>query len=327
MKKSFFKKVLKIFSYLCFLIIASLTLFEVCFRLQVIDFYKTELDALNIEGKKKESQPTVLIIGDSFSAHPNSYVQKLREHYPSVHFVNAAVPGTGILEHKLIFSNRMKRYEPQYLIYQFYVGNDLTDIEHPINFKELSIYRNIYWLLSERFLCLKYINRKLAVVQLNPSTKTLREKPFSVENYNKRVITYFHADPNHLNGAVMLQEKQKNIYLEWKNKFSELIANVPDSVIISLIVVPHCAQVSKKYTQEMQLLGAHLTENINVSQYPLLEKITQDFPNVKVLNPLPGFQKLEERGMPLFYNNDPHLNPDGQSQLANFLMQNLSFED
>src|SRR5690606_32098707 len=109
----------------------------------------------------------VLIFGDSFTAHPDSYVKYLNSGYTSI---NCAIPGTGIRQHALIFSKRIDEYKPKAIIYQFYVGNDLLDLYHPINFSELSFLRNLYWKISEHMLILQYINYKLAF--LNPKNQS-----------------------------------------------------------------------------------------------------------------------------------------------------------
>ncbi len=62
-------------------------------------FYKTELENLNTEIDPKKKN--ILVIGDSFSAHPASYVKQLTENFIQYNFINASVPGTGIMQHEL----------------------------------------------------------------------------------------------------------------------------------------------------------------------------------------------------------------------------------
>lgn len=312
------KKYAKHFLYLLFFSFACLLIIELSFRYQVIDFYKSELKGLNTPEQLNNKKNNILIFGDSFSAHPFSYVQFLDSSY---NYVNCAIPGTGIKQHSLIIPKRIKQYQPKAIIYQFYVGNDLLDIKHPINYSELSFLRNVYWWLSEHFLFLQYINYKLAY--LNPKNQSfieLKENVFSKKSYNQRVKTYFKASPFYLNHTILLNdEATRLIYAEWKDHFRELFNN---NIPIYLLVIPHNAQINKTYYERNVSIGAILSDSIQKENYPLIEKMKKDLPYIKIINPLPYFQHLENNDS-LYYENDPHLTLWGQKKLALFVNKEL----
>jgi hypothetical protein len=309
-----------------FLGISTLLLLELCFRFQVIEFYKSELDGLNPSSEIVSEKENILVFGDSFSAHPNSYVQFLRDEIPEYNFINSAIPGTGIKEHKLIVQKRIRQFKPKHIIYQFYVGNDLTDISHPVNFKTLSVFRNFYWLLSERILVVQYINYRLA--RLKPNKQSLEEihkDEFSVDSYNKRVCTYIKGDPEFLSNTITLQGHERTLFHQWKNVFSDFLACIPDSVGMTIIVIPDGVQVSELYVERMRLLGAKFSAGINTVNYPLVTEIQKEFPELLIINPLEEFQNDEKNGKQLFYNNDPHMTFYGHKLLGKIILDQTSF--
>jgi len=310
------KKYLKNFSYLLFLVLISISILELCFRYQIIDFYKAELKGLNSEQELNSTKNNVLVFGDSFSAHPNSYVAFLRNAFPELNFINSSVPGTGIKQHQLLFKKRINHFNPKAIIYQFYVGNDFTDIKHPINYSENSFLKNIYWKLSENLLVLQYINFKLAFLNnKNQKIEKLQETQFSVDLYNNRVKSYFRSDPQALSNTILLKNKIYPVYKYWKTQLLTLSEITEDSIPIHLVLVPHNAQINDTYLKRNTKLGASIDASILVSEYPLLKKIKTDFRSWNIINPLEKFRELSNTDS-LYYQNDPHLTLWGQQKLG-----------
>ena len=318
-----FKKYLNRFLYFLFFIAICTAILECCFRYQIIDFYQAELNGLNTQEQLVSNKKNVLIFGDSFSAHPNSYVEQLRSSFPHLNFVNSSIPGTGIKQHELIFKKRIRQFKPKAIIYQFYVGNDFMDIEHPVNYQTNGFIRNLYWQLSEKILFLQYFNFKLAFLNTNNQPiETLQEPAFSIEQYNKRVKTYFNANPALLSNTIMLSTEVDKIYRKWHTKIKQLAELTPSNVPIYLLVLPHNAQVNQHYYNINHLLGAKLEENIQQVHYPLVAKMETDFKEWKILNPLDAFQHLKGNDS-LFYQNDPHLTIWGQKELGKIIVQKI----
>lgn len=318
-------KFLKRLGYFTFLFVFCLLTLEICFRYQVIDFYQSELKGLNTEVlvAKKDN---ILIFGDSFTAHPNSYVRYLRNNLLNFNIINSAIPGTGIKQHELIFNKRIKEYYPKAIIYQFYVGNDFADIQHPINLKELSLIRNVFWKASEYFTVLQYINHRLAFLNKNnQSTKVLQEDQFSKELYNHRVKTYYKADKLMLNNTILFNNDIPSIYKEWKTKLFKIQKLIGDSIPIYMVIVPHNAQVNNTYLERNKVLGADLHPNILNPKYPLIERIKKDFKKWKIINPLSDFQQLKNNDS-LYYQNDPHLTAYGQEELGKIILNKLQLQ-
>jgi len=324
MKKGTLNIILKRTGYLGFLVLSVLLILEFCFRYQVIEFYGNELKGLNPNLENSKEKKNILIFGDSFSAHPDSYIKHLRQAIPGINFINASIPGTGIRQHELIFKKRIKKFKPSAVIYQFYTGNDFLDIRHPVNFKTLSLGRNLYWLLSEKLLILQYFNMRLArFISHKQTLHELHNVKYSKSSYNLRTEIYFKGDPAYLSNSILLKEDKAEIYEIWRDKFVNMQRLLPDSTLVYLLVIPHCAQTNVVYLNRMQELGGNLKDDILYPEYPLLKKMSQEIEKAELINPLPFFQQKENDGVHLYYSNDPHLNIQGSKYLGEYLINEL----
>ena len=311
-------------AYVLFLVIAVCLLLEVAYRYQVIDFYEPEFKALN---SSFGSQPSnsyskkILVIGDSFSASAPNYVDNLRKANPEFHILNAAVPGTGVRQQKLILKKRIRDFTPDIIIYQIYVGNDFTDVLHPINFSDNSILRNVYWYLSDRVLVLPYLNRRLATLKKGSGNgNTVHADKFSIEKYNRRSKLYLEADSKLLGAIVNYEHRVLERYNLWNELTNEMMSMLSNSAQVYFLLIPHCSQVSKSFQNNWEELGAEFTNNIQNPEYPLIRRMKKDFPDVNFLNPLRTFQESNNPDS-LYYRNDPHLSRYGQQVLGNFINQ------
>jgi hypothetical protein len=319
------KKLLKGFISLLIIASLSLLLFEVCYRFQLIDFYQTEFEYLN-KSEKRSTDKTVFILGDSFTASKASYVDQLRNVFPYCDFINTAIPGTGIRQHQLLLEKHHGE-KADVLIYQFYIGNDFLDLNYPINFKTTSTAKIIYKKLSEHLLSLHYLNYQLAYFRNNDQKiEQIRKSEFSPQLYNSRQKKLFKAAPDYLQNSIQLKGKQKETYRLWKEKFQIIIDEFGSDKPIYLLVIPHVAQLNQEWLDRMKTVGADLDSTALKLNYPLIKQLKKVFPQVKVINPLPEFQKQAKAGHELYFQNDPHLNANGQKALGEFIVKQLEKE-
>lgn len=319
--KQILKRFFKFGVYLSFLFITSLCLLEAAYRYQLVDFYKTELEALNPNLNQNYPNGNVLVFGDSFSGFPKGYVEQLRQAYPNTNFINCSVAGTGIRQHALFFDKRVETFKPQKILYQFYVGNDLLDIQRDLNPSKLGYLKSYYHFLSDQFLVLKYINYKLAGFKSKPI------KPINSTaqtTYNPRIKKQFLANSNYLNETINLNGKQKEKFKTWVNTYHSFKAN--KGIETHFLILPHCVQVSNHYAQKFFALGAPQMSNSNTSNYPLIDEFNLVCKPCEILNPLSFFREKEKEKQ-LFYDNDPHLNQHGQEVLAQYLINKKLFDE
>src|SRR5215471_15216432 len=141
----------------------ALLVLEWLYRSQLVDTYSPELHTFNPpQVLASHAQPTLLVMGDSFTAGRTSYAGILQDTLQEWRVINAAVSGTGVLQALYMAPNRFAQFHPAIFLYQVYVGNDLFDIRYPTNWRTISPVRNLYWLLANHLRVIGYLNYRLA---------------------------------------------------------------------------------------------------------------------------------------------------------------------
>src|SRR5262245_14974753 len=77
----------------------ALLVLEWFYRLQLVDTYRPELHTFNpSQALALNTKPTLLVMGDSFTASRTSYAGILQDTLQEWRIINAAVSGTGVLQ-------------------------------------------------------------------------------------------------------------------------------------------------------------------------------------------------------------------------------------
>ncbi len=329
------KKGIKTLGYILFLIASVTLLLEASYRWYIVDFYRNNLNGLNSTALLEATdRPTVLVIGDSFSADQNSYVQLLRDSLSDYRVINAAIPGTCIRQHELFLRSRIQEFQPALLIYQVYVGNDLLEFRHPTGSAAISPARRVYWWLADRLLVLAYINSRLPQLKHwlandRPQKSDAKlENDFAPERYSGRTKMLIRAAPDFLEKAILLQQQQLSDMEAYTKSLQAAFQNVPNDCPIYLLLMPHAIQVSRIYQNRFLQMGASIehSEALLNPFYPFYQYLDKHLPQdqVDIINPLSRLQANEQR-FPVYYDNDPHLNPQGQLVVGALLLEQLSF--
>ena len=323
-----------------------LLVLEWVYRTQMVDTYRPELHAFNpAPVLADDHRPTLLLMGDSFTAGRTSYAGLLQETLQEWRVMNAAVSGTGVLQTVSMAPRRFAQFHPAIFLYQVYVGNDLFDVRYPINWRTISPVRNIYWLLANHLHVIGYLNYRLSHLSAAPSASQRQalavgvttaavaaaENPeaFAVEHYDARVKTYVRAEPALVEDSILVQNQRQQDYAVFREQLEKLLTFCKQEVCRAyILVISHICQVDEAYLAHMNQLGAHFTTPaaLRLADYPFLVGLRKRFAawsHVQVLNPLPMLR--EERAKhAVHYANDEHLNPRGQQALAAFLVQQLN---
>ncbi|MBK7936976.1 MAG: hypothetical protein IPJ82_07700 [Lewinellaceae bacterium] len=328
-------RILKGSVYTIFLLGTTTGLLEIAYRRQWIDFYAGELRGLNPAGNlsPQDKRPTLLVFGDSFSAQPFSYVDILRDSLPGTRIINAAAPGTGVLEATVIARQCLQQYPPDAVLYQVYVGNDLWDLRKTTDNPRIPPARNLYWRLSDRLLFLRFLNYRLGQIKsktgMAVETRELKsDLPFSPELYSFRERLLFQAEPALVQNSVLAIGRRSADLNRWLLEMDNLLKIIPEHIkTVFIVPVPHCAQVNVWYAGNMEQIGASpFPAETQGQNYPFLEHIRAHYSNdkrVRVISPLPAFQQTDTVGRRLYYENDPHLNARGQEVLARVLFKEM----
>lgn len=303
----------------------TLLLFEIAYRYGVIDFYKAEIEALNPSDSIENHTIDYLVFGDSFSTPTDNYVDRLREKYPKKSFLNLSIPGTGIKQVNTFAKKKIKRYSPKHIIYQVYIGNDLLDVRHVSHWKNTSFVRNVYWKMTDHIWSGVYMNQKLKGLRSRKgNVQTFKNDIFSKTLYTKRQSLLFNTDASYLYKTITLQDDFLKRYHIWKKEMRSFLEVIPDDVEVSIVFVPHGAQVDDWYYSHMLELGAQFEDKNKAqeNEYKFYSKAATDFKafdNVSFYNPLAFLKQKDTDKNRLYYSNDPHFNDQGQIALYEFL--------
>ena len=298
----------------------SLIILEIAYRYQWIDFYKTEYKALN-EGLDTDKE-SVVFFGDSFTAHPEGYVDLLGEEQDKYALVNCAVPGTGPLEMSVMAADRIEAHKPSMIVYQLYVGNDLIDISPPINWGELSYSRNMYWLLKKRFQILTVLSKRFRGIQsdFDADYMSQGDVAFHPDRFSPRSRMLIKADPDYVEQCVAMHESYECAVDVCLEKVEYLKSIAPENAPVYLVVIPHFSQVSQELNDRYVKLGGSQTGM--ESDYPFIEHL-KGIDGITVLNPMEAFRTAIDNGEKVYFENDPHLTDKGQEVLASFLKKHI----
>lgn len=329
--KSFVKKVLKFAWQGCVIFLLTILLFEASFRLYLIDFYGRDFEFLNSNFEKTEGNKDLMIIGDSFSAFRDGYPQTLADSLPSFNIKNISVPGTSIREQYLFGSHHIKKENPEILVFQFYVGNDLFSWNHLPPEGDISLVRNHYWSISEHLWSMNFINYRLAGLRTKnqlASPDSSWYKEFNPEKFTYRDLIYFEAEPDLVENAAYLKRGRFQDLENYMHRMEELFSHAAAHCNIYILVIPHAAQVNDIYLERTKELGAEFSPEFQVGKgsYPLFDQLSGFFSGdsrIKVLNPILILNESEKNGKEVYYKNDSHFTLEGQRVLGRFLLEYL----
>jgi len=327
------KRVLFFGGYLFFCLAGFLLVFEFIYRYQLIDCYQPELRTYNSPTDLGEaSLKTLMVMGDSFSVLPqnDNWVDFLRLHLPSYRIINAAVSATGIFESLYTAPRRFREFQPQVFIYQIYVGNDLQDIRRPLNWRTMTLPRYVYGFLCSYlgFRSLTFVNYRLAQLLSSPGSGDQEvDHPFSPATYPKSVTIYTQAEPYNLEDTVLARGGRGRDLATLIDGIKRLCSYAGPGCRKYVVVIPDAGQVSDFYLDHLRQLGARVrdSQGLQRDDYPFFIRLKEGLAEagIKVLNPLPLFQGQERQGQRLYYSNDTHLKPVGQSLLGRFILERL----
>lgn len=321
----------------------GLLLIEGIYRWQLVDMYTAELHTFNpVQALQTRDKPSILIMGDSFTAGRTSYASLVQEMLQEWRVVNAGVSGTGVLQALYMAPQRFATFRPSLFVYQVYVGNDLFDLRYPTSGPAIAPLRKIYWWTANHLRVVSYLNYRLRQFQEtwfvppplpSPSGSHAGASPtspetFNVAHYDSRTKLYFQAEPGLLEDTILVQGARQQDYALFLRQLTSLVQHcVPGVCRAMILVIPHVCQVDPAFMAYMRQLGARLTTPARLSNpdYPFLTRLREHFrawPHVTMLNPLPMLRDAQAQ-QAVYYVHDEHLNPYGQQRLATWLAPQL----
>ena len=323
----------------------GLVLVEVAYRGQWIDFHRSDLAAFNRpEELAPSTRPTILALGDSFTAGRDNWPGHLQDLLaPNIRVVNSGVGGSTIRQMRIIIDGRLERFSPRRVICQIYTGNDLLDLRHPARSGTIGPFRRLYWRTTDGGLMSPwYFNTKLrlATDRLSPVNRLepaeteriirkMEARPFAADRYSPRSRMLREAYPSLLTDQIAVSGEMAAAWPVYRNELERLMESCrAHGARLTLMVVPHCAQVSREYAERFMVLGADISDPgiLAIDEYPFVVKLRTTaaaYPGVEVLNLLQTLRSTEATGRKVYFPNDPHLNRAGRLEVAGIAANEL----
>jgi hypothetical protein len=322
-------------------LLAALCLFEVCYRWQIFDSYRPELRSWNdpADLDRDDGRPTLLAMGDSFTAGVDSYPSRLRPLLPEVRVINGGLSGTGILEAGLAAPGWFRRFHPTYFVYQIFVGNDLFNLRYPHGREGVSMGRWLYWRVAERLWGVGFLNYRTA--QLIASWRQRGERPspppendpgpFNPDRYNMHERLYIHSDPWFLDDQINLEGSRKRDFEELERRLGDLLALCSEPACHAVVlVIPHACQVHRRYADNLAMLGARFrgpdvaAQEVVPFTAGLADFLERQGPGAdRLIDVLGALRTHEADGDTMYYLHDPHLNMRGQQLVTEMVRARL----
>lgn len=291
----------------------TLCLVELIYRYQWVDFYRTEWEFQNKTTQPDQQKTRILVFGDSFSADTSSWVSSWGK-TDSLQVFNAAIPGTGPEVFRLIAPGRITETQPDMVVVQLFEGNDLYDLRKPVNWGTHSFTRNMYWGSSNVFRSLGFINYRLGQTQtdVHTSLNAKEQKRFRKDRYDARTRLYITGEAAYPSGMVLLKGDYAGDMRKMIAMLKEIREAAGSKTPFYVLLVPSCTQVHKRYFRHYKRMGAKNDERM-LNEHPWADQLKKS--GFDVIDPIEEFRSSENRGVQLYYSNDPHLNADGQKIL------------
>ncbi len=309
----------------CVLILVTL---EVSYRNYWYDFYQT--DFLYLNDFNASNKKNILVFGDSFSAQSISYVNKLRQSDSTINVYNLSLPGAHSTIASYYAPTYIEKLNPDIVICQLYLGNDLTDASYPANWKELSVARNLYWTFANHFHVLRFLNYRLANLSATINTdfdekglSTNKDlQSFNPSTYSPRMKMMLKANPNFLNESYFVNsENSKNALHEITNSLKDIQSSIPATCHFKILIIPHAISVNQMYSKQYELLGANTFDSSET--YPIIAHLQNEFGSKVVIDAHTTLKSIEHEGIQTYYPNDDHLNENGHIGLLHLIRNQL----
>ncbi len=147
--------------------------------------------------------------------------------------------------------------------------------------------------------------------------------------YNKREKLYSKAEPGLLEDQLMVKGRRKRDFEIFIDKLKDFASYSRSREIkLYILVIPHACQINEHYLENMRSLGFIFGDNKQIlnNDYPFILQIRQEFKhdsNVRVLTPIQILKDHENDGKLMYFQNDGHLNPQGQKVIAEYILSKI----
>lgn len=327
------------------LLLAGLALVELLVRSAAFDFYAAELRAgTPARDLAPTSRPTLLALGDSFTANPEGWVEVLRERLgPGRRVVGSGVSGFTTRQLARIAPGRIARFAPRVVVVQLYAGNDLLELRHPVSLRRGGLARALFWSLSDAGLelpgLLNYrlgqawgaFRRRRGDAPITPEGRAATEAlPFDPARYTARDRELLALDPAIVERSLRLAGGMEEAFGTYAAHLGSVLSACRGAGAAAVVfVVPHAVEVSPVYRERFEALGARFEAPAELaapeSPFGLaVRRVVASAPGATFLDVKPALRAAEAAGRPVYRNNDSHFSPEGDRAVVEALLPLLA---
>ncbi|MBK8597231.1 MAG: hypothetical protein IPP07_05600 [Holophagales bacterium] len=327
------------------LLAAMAGLLELLVRTAAIDFFAPELRrGTPAADLGPSSLPTILALGDSFTANPDGWVACLREGLgPATRVVGSGVSGFTARQIARIAPRRVARFAPRVVVLQLYAGNDLLELKHPVDWRRGRPLRNLFWTLSDAGLeapgLLNHRAGQLAAAVIRRTGRAritdakrlaLEARPFSPALFTARDRELLSIDPFVLERQLRLTGGMEEAFARYGSGLRSILDTCrAGGTRVLVFVVPHAVEVDPLYRKRFEALGARFEDPgaLEAPESPFglaVQGVVASAPGAAFLDVKPALREAQRCGTAVYRNNDSHFSPEGDRVVARVVLDALS---
>ena len=306
------------------------TLLELCLRWGIIDndLYRKNSE-ITFLLKNHPHQKKVLVLGDSFSVDSmNAKQQKtavslLREYLEKNNHTLLNLAGTGYGPKQYLEQLKMfgSDYSPDFIILNYYVGNDLTDT---LYLPSTNLFKDILTEFGTR----SFLFTHLRSIRARSISNARLDKIQRIESVlNPFLLETAQQHPDYIAQNLLINTLEAKNAWEKNKKYIDQILTISNSLhaTVLLNIFPSTAQVNNNHFQFYSKLGFQIDPSFLVQNKPqelLLNYCVEK--KIHCFDLLPLFRKEAEGHAWLYLSNDDHWNSQGNKLAGLFLTHTLS---
>lgn len=312
-------------------------LVEALCRRPPFDLYAAELRRANPASEllAAAGRPTLLVMGDSFSADPEGFSARLRQRLaPGTRVIASGVSGFTSRQVARLLPRRLRRFAPRVVLFQLYAGNDLLELRHKLDWRRASPPRNLLWWLSDHgFEAPGVLNYKAGQLvaawrrprRPPPDVHALEARPFEPSLYTPRERVLLAADPEGVDKQVRVVGEAAVAFDAYTRDLSRALALARAAGARPvLLVIPHAVQVHPRYRRAFERLGARFAPSDERDVFLERVQAWAERENAPVIAPIGALRAAEATGRGVYRPNDPHLSRAGQRLVGDVTAEALA---
>lgn len=306
--------------FLLYAFVVGGALTEICLRL---GFPRTEaFERARWLRKQDPAGKRALILGDSFSPGGDGRACELLAGFLRTHGVetlNLAVPGTGPLDYLLRLRQFGVPYQPDLILLDYFVGNDLTNTLYTMESGEPTYVLDSLGSRSYLVIALRKVvsqlhtrYRRWSAPALKDPNRTRWTGPERLRPINPYILEVAAVHPDHMTVNVLMNAPGVDRAWNRNREVLKQVKEIADSIGARLVIAvfPPTTQVNDDHFEFYRAVGLEVSRDTLTSSLPQerMAELCREL-RVECVDLLPEFRRRS--GESLYIERDSHWNAEG----------------